>query len=187
MLLDRRRGTSRAGQQGRAERQGTREDKCVPDVSLYVAGITAAAGVVGGCVSLIPVYLRDIRQARQDRRDRQTDAQRQACLDLLRAAGDLRTGVANAGDYHGDEMADRLAEIRRFAAAVQIHAATVELLATGKVSGTAAGLARAADKFVVAAVANTDLQLKQMVAATDPTELSKAMEAFRKQAVEAAP
>ena len=158
----------------------------MPDVSVYVALITAGAAVLGAGASQIPVYLRDIRQPSQDRRDRQADARRQACLDLLRASGDLLTDVANAGDYHGDEMANRLAEIRKLAAAVQIHAATIELLAPGKLSGAAAQLAGAAERFAAATAANTDLQLNQMVTAPDPAELSAAMGAFRKHAVEAA-
>ena len=109
----------------------------MPEVSLYVAAITAGAGLVGAGASLIPVYLRDIRQARQDCRDRHADARRQACLDLLRAAEDLRTTVANAADYHGEEMSARLAQIRTFAAAVRINAANLELLAPGTVSGLA--------------------------------------------------
>ncbi|MDX6396581.1 MAG: hypothetical protein QOJ73_7644 [Streptosporangiaceae bacterium] len=155
----------------------------VPDVSLYVAAITAGAAVVGAGVSFIPVYLRDIRRADQDRRDRHADTRRQGCLDLLGAAEDLRTTVANAADYHGEEMPARLGQIRTYAAAVQIHAANIELLAPATFATPADVLAKAAGKFAVQAAANTDLKLNQMVAAPDPTELGEAIEVFRKQAV----
>ena len=184
MLLDPRLTRHRASWAGdRAQEQSAREDRHVPEVSLYVAAITAGAALVGAGASLIPVYLRDIRQARQDRRDRHADTRRQACLDLLRAAEDLRTTVANAADYHGEEMSARLAQIRTFAAAVRINAANLELLAPGTFSGLADELAKAAAKFAAQAGANTDLKLNEMVAAPDPTELGEAIEVFRKQAV----
>jgi hypothetical protein len=155
----------------------------VPDVSLYVAAITAGAAVLGAGVSLIPVYLRDVRQAGQDRRDRHADTRRQACLDLLGAAEDLRVTVANAADYHGAGMPARLAQIRQYAAAVQIHAAKIELLAPGTLATAADVLAKAAGRFAAQAAVSTNLKLNQMVAAPDPTELVEAIEAFRKQAV----
>ena len=91
MLLDTKTGRPAPD---RAETQLTREDGRVPDVSRYVAAITAGAAVLGAGVSFIPVYLRDVRQAGQDRRDRHADTRRQASLDLLGAAEDLRTTVA---------------------------------------------------------------------------------------------
>jgi hypothetical protein len=155
----------------------------VPEVSLYVAAITAGAALLGGGISLVPVYLRDIRQAGRDRLDRHADTRRQACIDLLGAAEDLRTGVANSADYRGPEMPSRLAQTRAFAAAVQIHAANIELLAPKTLAGTADALAKAAGKFAAEAAENTDLKLNQMVTAPDATELSEAIEAFRKQSV----
>jgi hypothetical protein len=155
----------------------------MPEVSLYVAVITAAAGVIGAAVPQVTVLMRDSRQAERDRRERVADTRRQACIDLLGAAGDLRTAVANAADYHGAEMTARLAEIRTLAAAVQIHAANVELLAPVPLGDPAAELARAAEKFAVQAGENTNLELEQMVSAPDPSELGAATDAFRAQAV----
>jgi hypothetical protein len=155
----------------------------VPEVSVYVAVVTAGAAVVGAAISQIPGLVRDIRQADQARRERNACTKRQACIDLLGAARDLLTQVANAADYHGEEMADRLAEIRKVAAAVHTHAANVELLAPDALAEPAVRLAGVADRFAADAAANTDLQLHQMVTAPDPTELGEAIEAFRKQAV----
>lgn len=154
----------------------------MPDVSIYVAVVTAAAAVAAAAVSQIPGYVRDVRQARQDHRDRLTETRRQACLDLLSAAEDLRTSVANAVDYVGEEMRARLADIRNFAAAVQIHAARIELLVPGTLAGTAERLAGVAGEFTATAVANTDLVLGNM-RATDPAELGRAIDSFRQQAV----
>jgi hypothetical protein len=155
----------------------------VPEVSIYVAAITAAAGVLGAAIPQVPVLIRDVRQAAQDRRERHADTRRQACLDLLSAAGDLQTDVANAGQYHGEEMRDKLAEIRKSAAAVKLHAASIELLAPQTLAATADRLAKEAAKFAALAVANTDLTLNQMIEVPDPGELDNATEAFREQAV----
>jgi hypothetical protein len=154
----------------------------MPDVSVYVAVVTAAAAVAAAAVSQIPVYVRDVRQAGQDRRERHAKIRREACLDLLGAAEDLRTSVANAVDYHGEEMSARLADIRNVAAAVQGHAAKIELLVPGTLAGTAERLASVAGQFAATAVANTDLDLGHMVV-TDPAGLAEAIEVFRKQAV----
>jgi hypothetical protein len=155
----------------------------VPEVSVYVAVITAGAAVIGGAVSQVPVLVRDVRQAGQARRERHADTRRQACLNLLGAAGELQAKVANAGEYHGKDMRDRLAEIRDCAAAVKLHAATIELLAPQPFAALADNLAREAAKFAQQAVANTDLKLNQMVEIPNPGELERAAEAFRERAV----
>lgn len=155
----------------------------MPEVSLYVAAITAAAGLLGATIPTVAGSWRDSHRAEQDRRDRIAAADRQACIDLFRTAGELRMEVANAADYHGPEMVGRLAGIRKISAAVQAYAATVELLAPGPLGGSATELARAAEDFAAAAADSTDLDLGQMVRPPNPGRLSMAMEAFRVQAV----
>jgi hypothetical protein len=155
----------------------------VPQVSVYVAVITAAAAVIGAAVSQVPILIRDVRQARQDRRERHSDARRQACLNLLGAAGELQAKVENAGQYHGEDMRDKLAEIRDCAAAVKQNAAAIELLAPRPFAALAASLAREAVVFAQQAVANTDLKLNQMVDLPNSGELEQAAEAFRERAV----
>ena len=100
----------------------------MPEVSLYVALITAAAGIVGAAAAQIPGVVRDIRLADQERRERTADNRVQACIDLLSAAGDLLTQVMNASQYHGEKMGELLAEIRESAVAVELQAARVELV-----------------------------------------------------------
>jgi hypothetical protein len=148
------------------------------EVSVYVAVIAAGAAITGAAIPQVPVYVRDIRRAERDRRERIADVNRQACVELLSAAGDLLTAVANAGDYHGEEMAARLAEIRKLGAAVQPHAANIELLAPA-LAEAAAQVAAAAANFTDAAAENTSLRLNEMVTVPDPGELREATAAFR--------
>jgi hypothetical protein len=159
------------------------KNACVPEVSLYVAVITAAAGVVGAAAAQIPGVVRDIRLAGQERRERNAGHRVQACLDLLSAAGDLRTQVRNASQYHGEKMGDLLAEIRKSAAAVQLHAARVELLMPKALAAPADQLAEAAEKFADAAVTATDMAHGQMTREPERTEFDQATETFREQAV----
>jgi hypothetical protein len=144
--------------------------------------ITAAAGIVGASLPQITTFLRDVRQAERDRRDRIAGSQRQACLDLLGTAGELRTQVENAAEYQGPRMADLLAEIRRCNEAVQLNAATVELLAAANLAEPADRLAKAAEKLTSAAVDGTDLKNGQMVKVPATIELAQAMNAFKDQA-----
>jgi hypothetical protein len=151
----------------------------MPNVSLYVAMVTAAAGVGGAAIPAIAVIMRDVRQAERDRRERNAEAKRQACLDLLRAAGELRTRVANAGEYHGLEMGARLADIRECDAAVQLSAVSVQLLAPGKLTAPAEQLALAASQLATAAADNTDFGIGAMVSKPDMARLAESMGAFR--------
>jgi hypothetical protein len=155
-------------------------------VSIYVAVITAAAGVLGAAVPAIATLTRDVRQAERDRRERRADAKRQACIELLRAAGDLRTQVANAAHYHGDEIGTRLAQIRECAEAVGLHAVSVGMLASEKLTAAAEHLAAAAENLVAMAVTNTDMRVKAMTPEPDYTEFDDSIAAFRRVAVAAA-
>src|SRR5216683_549360 len=138
------------------DRRLTGQNATMPDVPLYVAAITAAAGVAGAAIPAIAVIIRDVRQAERDRRERRAEAKRQACLDLLRTAGELRTRVANTLQDPGDQIGARLAEIRESEGAVHLHAAGVALLAPGKLAGPAEDLAMAASRLAAAAARDTD-------------------------------
>jgi hypothetical protein len=154
----------------------------VPEVSLYVAVITAAAAIVGASLPLLTSFLRDERRAERDRRERVAESRRQICLDLLATAGELRTQVENAADYQGARMADLLAEIRRCAEAVRQNAAAVELLAPAKLGEPANRLAETAEKLRASAAEGTDLKNGQMVKVPSTAELAGAMSAFKNQA-----
>jgi hypothetical protein len=154
----------------------------VPDVSIYVALITTGAGVVIAAIPHITAVVRDVRLADRDRQERRADARRQACLDLLRAAGDLRTQVANALLYRGNEMGTQLAEITNSAAAVQLHAVSVGL-ARESLAQSAELLAAAARDLAAATVQNTDMSLHQVVESPDCAEFDGRVTAFRLLAV----
>lgn len=157
------------------------------EVSIYVAAITAAAGVAGASISQIPIFVHDFRQTKQDRRERNAGAMRQACLELLDSVGNLETEVANAGQHRGEGMGAQLATIRKYAAAVKLNAASIELLKPQVLAAPADRLAKEAEKFAVAVVANENLNADQMLITTpDSGELDKAVEAFRVRAVAAA-
>jgi hypothetical protein len=149
------------------------------DVPIYVAVITAGAGIIGAAIPQVSILARDVRQAERDRRERRTDAWRQACLDLLRASGELRTQVANNAEYHGDEMGARLAEVRKCAASAQLHAVSVAFLGPATLKEPAERLAAAANGLAEAAAQNTDLSLGNMVRTPDFAQLDEAIAAFR--------
>jgi ParB-like chromosome segregation protein Spo0J len=159
------------------------ENASMTDVPIYVAVITAAAGVGGAALPSVATIIRDVKQAGRDRHDRQAETKRQACLDLLGAASELRARVANTADYHGDEIGDRLAQIRESEAAIHLHAAAVALLAPENLAEPADLVARAATRLVMAAEEKVDPNAKQMVTKPDFKEFDKSVEAFRDKAV----
>jgi hypothetical protein len=161
---------------GQAGRVFVGENVSVPDVSIYVALITAGAGAIGAAIPQVATVVRDVRQAERDRHERRADTRRQACLDLLHAASDLRAQVANAAQYHGGEMGARLAEIRNCAGAVQVHAVSVGLLAPEAPAGPAERVAVAANGLAANAADNTDMNLNQMVTSPDFTEFDGSVE-----------
>jgi hypothetical protein len=151
----------------------------MPDVSLYTAAIAAAAAIAGATVPAVTIVIREGRQARRARQDRQADEKRQACLDLLRAAQQLRVKVANAAQYHGPEMAARLEEIRACEADVQLHAAQAALLTTEELGGLAESLADTADQLTTQAIDRTDMQAGEMPLKPDLHGLKQRIKDFR--------
>jgi hypothetical protein len=151
------------------------------DVSVYVALISAGAGVAGATISQLTSAIRDGRQAKRDRQERYENAAQQACVKLLKAAGRLQTQVANNHEYRGDEMIDRLAQVRRYADATQEHAATVALLVPDTLADPAEKVAAAAIRLAAVAAANTNLQpnIMNMPVLPDFGELNDSIEAFR--------
>jgi hypothetical protein len=160
------------------------------EVSLYVAVVTAVTGIVAAGVPTVANFVRDSRQARRaehqaelDRRDRRAGEMRQACLEVLSAAGELRARLGNASQVHGPELAGRLAEIRSAAAKVQLQAVSVALLAQGRLAGPAQGLADAAASLVLAAENSIDRAAQQSRGLPDFAEFDRSETAFRAAAV----
>jgi hypothetical protein len=153
------------------------------DVSIYVALISASAGVVGAAVAPFGLAFREGRQAKRDRAERHATAVRQACVDLLSAAGNLRAKVTNNGTFRGDRpaMGARLEAVRDYASATALHAASVSLLARG-LAESADRVAVAAKTYADAAAQATDLDKGWMAVEPNHDELDDAISKFRQRA-----
>jgi hypothetical protein len=154
------------------------------DVSIYVALISASAGVVGAAVSPFGLAFKEGRQAKRDRAERHTTAVHQACVDLISAAGNLRTQVTNNHSFSGDrdEMGARLEAVREYASATALHAASVSLLASD-LAEPADRVATAAKTYADAAAESTDLDKGWMAVEPNHEELDDAIKEFRQRAM----
>jgi hypothetical protein len=150
------------------------------DVSLYVA---AAAGVAGGSIPAIVNAIRDGRRAKREQRNRQIETERQACLDLLAAASELRARVASAASCHGDEIDARLEHIRDLEAAIHIHAASIAFLTPEDVAQPAGSVADAASRLVKSTEEKVDRNAKQLVEPPSSQELDDSVRDFQDSAV----
>ena len=114
-------------------------------------------------------------------------ARRQACLDLLSAVGQLRAQVAGNYEYHGLEMAGRLAEVRQRAVEAELAAIAVSLLPPGSLASPAADLADAVRRLAQATQADTDLRNGAMLSGRSPdfAGLDAGVTAFRLTAMQA--
>lgn len=154
------------------------------DISIYALLISASAGVVGAAVSPIGLAFKEGRQAKRDRAERYATAVRQACVDLLSAAGNLRTQVANNATFRGDRtsMGARLDAVRNYASAAALHAASVSLLASD-LAEPADRVAAAAKTYADAAAHSTDLDKGWMTVEPNHDELEEAIKEFRQRAI----
>ena len=160
------------------------------DTPIYVAVITASAAILGAAVSAASIAYQNARQAERDRRQRNDERQqrhveeaRAACLDLLRAAIDLRTQVENNKDYQGEEMRSRLAQVRQHASAAALHAVLIGTIEPDVFADPAEGLAKAAIRLALAAADNTNLEMKMSTEVPDLDELNECIDAFSRKAV----
>lgn len=151
------------------------------DVSIYVALITAGAGVFGAAIPQVSMVFRDVRKDKRDRRDRQAAETRQACVDLLQAVGELRTQVANNRTFQGEPvlMGERLEEVRRHAAAARVYATSVAMLVPDRLAEPADRLAAAAGSLADATEQHTDLGLGRLPVDPDYRDLDACVDAFR--------
>jgi hypothetical protein len=100
-------------------------------------------------------------------------------VDLVQAAEYLRTQVADNHDYHGDEMAARLAQVRAFAAQARIQAVRISLAVPPELAQVAEELATAARKLAEAAEARTDLRQGVSTELPDLGDLDACIAAFK--------
>jgi len=156
------------------------------DVPIYVAVITAGAGIIGSLVPQATILIRDVRQAERDRRERKTTAARAACVELLRAAGELRILAETIGSYRGnaDGMRARVAEMQGKSEETRLHAASVSLQAPGKLDAPAQKVAVAASELADEVVENMDLNHGVLVGNPNIGRLADCIASFRDGAVD---
>ena len=153
------------------------------DVPLYTAVIAGCAAVVGAAIPTIGVVVQGALGARRDRQERYEADKGQACVELVQAAENLRTQVADNHDYHGDEMGERLAQVRAFAALARVQAVRISLMAPQRLSEAAQALAAAASRLAEAAEASTNLQQGASTARPGFRDLEDCIAAFKAEAV----
>lgn len=155
------------------------------DVPIYVAVITAAAGLVGALIPQAALVIREVRQAEKDRRERFATATRAASVELLRVAGELRTLVENIPSYRGDAsgMRSRVEEVLNHSEATRLHAASVSLLVPGRLATPADKVAAAARALADDVVRNTNLDQGVSIGRSDTSALDTCITDFRDEAV----
>lgn len=160
------------------------------DASIYVAVISASAAVLGAAVSAVSIAYQNGRQAKRNR-EQQVEKQQQryekqargACLDLLRAAVDLRSQVENNEGYQGPEMRSRLAQVRQHASDAELHAVLIGSLQPDEFAELASKLAEEARNVAAAAAENTNLEMNIVNEVPNLDRLNDCIEAFSKRTV----
>ena len=151
-----------------------------------MAVITAGAGIIGAAIPQVAIVVRDVRQAERDRRERYSAMTRDACVALLRSAGEVRTLTESIRSYRGDAngMRERVEEVRNRAEATRVHAAEVSMQAPDRLAEPADRVAVAASDLADDVLRNTDLNQGVLIGHPDVTRLMGCIAAFRKEAVQ---
>jgi hypothetical protein len=160
------------------------------NTSIYVAVITASAAILGAAVSAASIAYQNARQAERDRQQRREERQqrhadetRNACVNLLRAAIDLRTQVENNKGYQGEEMRSRLAQVRQYASDATLHAFLLGTIEPDVFADLGEKLAKVARRLALATAENTNLEMKMSTEVPDLSELDDCIDAFSRQAI----
>ena len=123
---------------------------------------------------------------RRTQEGRAVAAIRESCVVLLREVCDLRTSVAGISEYYGDEMAPRVAFVRKSAAESQMHAFTIRLLAPGRLAESAESLAAAANWLAEDTIGGIDLGRGMMIRGPDFANMDASADKFVLTALEQA-
>jgi hypothetical protein len=160
------------------------------DASIYVAAISASAAILGAALSAVSITYQNARQAERDRRQKREERQqrheeeaRTACIDLLRAAVELRTQVENNEGYQGKQMRTRLAQVRKHASDAALRAVLIGTIEPIVFADLADKLAKAARNVALAAAENTNLEMNMSNEVPDLGKLNDCIEAFSRKAV----
>jgi hypothetical protein len=157
------------------------------DVPVWVAVITAAAGVIGAAIPQVAIVVRDVRQGERDRRERLATATLDACVELLRAAGELRTLSEGIRSYCGpaDGMRARIDEVRSLAEATRLNSARVSTQVPD-LAEAAYRVASAGSALAHSVVEGTDPVTGVFVGELDVDQLVKCVTDFQDGAVKQA-
>jgi len=132
----------------------------VPDVSVVPAVISTAGTLLGALGGVALTYgvnaRREEAQATRQRKDQRTQARRQAYVDLLGAAAQLKIEVKIAEQRHWKDMNVRLATIQQHAVSAGLHASRVALISP-ETAEVARALASAAGQLVAATAKHTNI------------------------------
>jgi hypothetical protein len=153
--------------------------------TVLIALVTGGFAVLGATLPQITSVVQSARRDKRKQSERFETARRDACVALLKAAGELRTQVANNHDYHGDEMTARLALVREHATAAQVAAASVALLVAQPLAELAMELAAAAGELAMEAAETTSLEQRASIRLPDFAKLDRCIAAFTASAVSA--
>jgi hypothetical protein len=155
-------------------------------VSIWVAVVTAGAGIIGAAIPQVVSVVRDVRQAERDRRERSATMTRNACVALLRVAGEVRTLTESIRSYRGvaDGMRERVEEVRGRAEATRVHAAEVSMQVPARLAEYADQVASAASDLADDVMRSTDLDQGVLIGTPDVSKLVECIAAFRHAAVE---
>lgn len=131
------------------------------DVSIYVAVVTGAAGVLGAAIPQTAGAIRDGFRMRREHRE-QLDLERyEACIRLLRAVWELRVLAETMQEFPGDHMDTQLVDIRGRQATAELEAMGVARMVGAEfpelVKATQR-LSEAASRFADAAGTNASRQ-----------------------------
>ncbi len=153
-------------------------------MTIYItAVISAAAAILGASVTPITTIYQNARHACRERQAQHESAVRDACIELLRAAWDLRTMAANSHEYHGEEMGARLAEIRARAAAASMRWVLIATLAPGDLGNPANRVGMAAEHLAVERASNTDLDRGRSIRDPEFDEMDSCIKDFSERVV----
>jgi hypothetical protein len=135
----------------------------MPDVSVVATAISTTGPLLGALGALGGVALthrfnsrHEETQFNRQRKDQRTQARRQAYVDLLGAATQLKSEIEIAGQRHWKDMNVRIATIQQHAVSAGLHASRVVLLSP-EAAEAALALASVAGRLVAATAEKTNM------------------------------
>jgi hypothetical protein len=130
------------------------------DVSVATTVISTTGALLGALGGATLTYRanaqREEAQASRQRKDQRTQARRQAYVDLLGTAVQLKAEIEIAGQRHWKDMNVRLTSIQQHAVSAGLHASRVVLLSP-ETAEAALALASAAGRLAAATANHTNM------------------------------